>query len=207
MSIDKTTDVGSFRSAVRAFVTEHAPRSDVRDGLRVPADPTEEQARRWYAALFDAGLLGGGWPPRWGGDPAHRAEHDTVVMEELIRARAPRPLDQTLLAAHCLIAFGTEEQQAGFLPRIRSAEHVWCQLFSEPGVGSDLAALTTRAEPLADGSGFRVTGQKVWTTDAQWAQMGVLLARTDPSARLQAGITAFLLPMDAPGSRSGRCGR
>lgn len=200
MTIPKVQPPDDFRRAVRDFVHAHAPRSDVRDGLRVPADAAEEAAlREWYRALFAAGLLGAGWPSEWGGDPDHGPIHDTVVMEELIRARAPRPLDQSLLAAHCLVAFGTTAQQAAYLPRIRSGEHVWCQLFSEPGVGSDLAALTTRAVPLADGGSFRVDGQKVWSTDAQWAQMGILLARTNPDAALQGGITAFLLPMDTPG--------
>ena len=196
-----TPAADEFRESVREFVRQHAPRSDVRDGLRVPADTDEERTlRRWYADLFSAGLLGAGWPAEWGGEPdRHRTFHDTILMEELIRGRAPRPLDQTLLAAHCLIAFGSHDQQARFLPPIRSGEHIWCQLFSEPGVGSDLAALSTRAVPLQDGSGFRVDGQKVWSTDAQWAQMGMLLARTDPSAKIQQGITAFLLPMDTPG--------
>ena len=98
------------------------------------------------------------------------AAHDLVVMEELIRAGAYRPLDQVMLAAHAIIAFGTEAQKRELLPKIRRGEHVWCQLFSEPDAGSDLASLRTRAE--ADGDGFVVTGQKIWSTDAQWADMG-----------------------------------
>jgi alkylation response protein AidB-like acyl-CoA dehydrogenase len=189
-----------YREDVRSFIRQLAPRNDVQDGVRAPeTEDDERRLREWYHQLFSAGYLGGGWPVEWGGRPGHRTAHDTIVMEELIRARAPRPLDQTLLAAHVLIAFGTEAQKQSYLPRIRSGTDVWCQLFSEPGVGSDLAALTTRATALADGSGFRVDGQKVWTTDAQWAQMGVLLARTDPTASLHSGITAFVVPMDAAG--------
>lgn len=189
-----------FRTRVRQFVTDNAPQPNRHASERVPESTTEETAlRAWYAGLFTEQMLGGGWPVEHGGDPSHQTFHDTILMEELIRAKAPRPLDQTLLAAHVLISFGTTLQKERYLPRIRSAQDVWCQLFSEPGVGSDLAALSTRAQPLADGSGFRIDGQKVWTTDAQWSQMGVLLARTDPDARLQDGITAFVLPMDLPG--------
>ena len=101
-----------------------------------------------------------------------------------------------MLAAHALIEFGTQAQKQELLPKIRSGEHIWCQLFSEPDAGSDLASLRTRAVP--DGDGFLVTGQKIWSTDAQWADMGVLLARTDPTER-HAGITAFVVPMDLPG--------
>ena len=122
--------------------------------------------------------------------------YDLILMEELFRGGAYRPLDQVMLAAHAVIEFGTQEQKQDLLPKIRSGEHVWCQLFSEPDAGSDLAALRTRAVP--DGDGFLVTGQKIWSTDAQWADMGVLLARTDPNER-HAGITAFVVPMDLPG--------
>jgi len=123
--------------------------------------------------------------------------HDLVLMEELIRAGAYRPLDQVMLASHAIITFGTVEQKRELLPRIRNGEHVWCQLFSEPDAGSDLASLRTRAEP--DGDGFVVTGQKIWSTDAQWADMGLLLARTDPTVDRHAGITAFVVPMSLPG--------
>jgi alkylation response protein AidB-like acyl-CoA dehydrogenase len=122
---------------------------------------------------------------------------DLVVTEELILGDAYRPLDQVMLASHALLAFGSDAQKDDLLPRIRSGAHVWCQLFSEPDAGSDLASLRTRAEP--DGDGWRVTGQKVWSTDAQWAAMGTLLARTDPTVDRHAGITAFVVPMDLPG--------
>ena len=118
-------------------------------------------------------------------------------MEELILGDAYRPLDQVMLASHALLTFGTDEQKAALLPRIRAGEHVWCQLFSEPDAGSDLASLRTRAEP--DGDGWLVTGQKIWCTDGQWADMGTLLARTDPTVDRHAGITAFIIPMDLPG--------
>ena len=114
-----------------------------------PRDADEERAdpARGSAALYEAGYLGGGWPEAWGGRPDHLPMHDLVLMEELILGDAYRPLDQVMLAAHTLLEFGTDAQKQDLLPRIRSGEHIWCQLFSEPDAGSDLAALRTRAEP------------------------------------------------------------
>jgi len=147
--------------------------------------------------LYEAGYLGAGWPAEWGGTPDHHPLHDLVLMEELFRARAYRPLDQVMLASHAILAFGTDRQKADLLHHIRRGEHIWCQLFSEPDAGSDLASLRTRAEPK--GTDFVVTGQKAWSTDAQWADMGMLLARTDPSVDRHAGLTAFAVPMHLPG--------
>jgi alkylation response protein AidB-like acyl-CoA dehydrogenase len=190
-------EVEAFRDEVRSFIAEHAPRIR-QEGVRVPRDAAEEQEiRRWLGSLYEAGYLGAGWPVEMGGRPGHLPMHDLVLMEELIRGRAYRPIDQVMLASHSIIQFGTETQQRELLPRIRSGEHIWCQLFSEPDAGSDLASLRTRAEP--DGDGFVVTGQKIWSTDAQWADMGTLLARTDPTLDRHAGITAFVIPMDLPG--------
>ncbi len=189
-------DDEGYRSEVRAFMA-NAPRLR-QEGVRVPVDAREEaEIRRWLRSLYDVGYLGSGWPVEWGGRPDHRPMHDLIVMEELIRARAYRPLDQVMLASHAVLSFGNAAQKAELLPRIRRGEHVWCQLFSEPGAGSDLAALRTRAD--RDGDGFVVTGQKVWSTDAQWADMGMLLARTDPTVDRHAGLTAFVVPMDRPG--------
>lgn len=192
-------DVAEFRQQVLDFIARKAPPGCWYDGIRVPRDAdTERAVRNWYAELFSAGMIGGSWPVEHGGREDHTPYHDAVVMEEIVRARAPRPIDQVLLAAHLIIEFGSDEQRARYLPRIRSGEDIWCQLFSEPGVGSDLARLTTKAVSLADGS-FRLDGQKVWSTDAQWSQMGVLLARTDPGVRPHAGLTVFLVDMTTPG--------
>jgi alkylation response protein AidB-like acyl-CoA dehydrogenase len=148
--------------------------------------------------MYETGLLGASWPEAEGGRPAHLPVHDLVVTEELIRARAPRPIDQVILAGHVLLRFGTEEQKRRYLPRIRTAEDIWCQLFSEPDAGSDLAGIKARAQQRPDGS-FVLTGQKIWTTDAHWAQYGLALLRTSSGARRHDGITAFVVPMDAPG--------
>ena len=195
-----TTVGAEYREQVRAFIAANAPAGQWYDGVRVPRDAeTERAVRNWYASLFDAGYMGGSWPVEYGGSTDHRPEHDAVVMEEIVRARAPRPIDQVMLAAHLIVTFGTASQKRQYLPRIRSGQDIWCQLLSEPGVGSDLARLSTKAIRQEDGT-FRVDGQKVWTTDGQWSQMGVLLARTDPqAAKPHAGLTMFVVDMSTPG--------
>jgi alkylation response protein AidB-like acyl-CoA dehydrogenase len=195
---EATTDseIDAYRAQIRAFIAQHGLLMD-REGVRAPTTPAEEQQiRSWLRSLYDAGYLGAGWPVEWGGRADHLPVHDLVLMEELILGDAYRPLDQVMLAAHAIVEFGTDEQKSRYLPRIRGGEHVWCQLFSEPEAGSDLASLRTRAE--IDGDSFVITGQKIWSTDAQWADMGLLLARTDPTQR-HGGITAFVVPMDLPG--------
>jgi alkylation response protein AidB-like acyl-CoA dehydrogenase len=152
--------------------------------------------RQFQQAIHDAGFAGLSWPRGYGGRAASLTEQ-AIFLEEYDRAGAPDRLN-TLgegLAAPTIIDFGTEEQKQRFLPPILAGEEIWCQLFSEPGAGSDLAALEARAE--RDGDGWRITGQKVWTSRAQIASYGILLARTGgPRHR---GITYFLLPMDSPG--------
>jgi alkylation response protein AidB-like acyl-CoA dehydrogenase len=188
----------AFREQVRSVIAENAPPPS-REGHRAPTSPEEEAAlRSWYRSLFSAGLLGAAWPQEWGGRPDHEPVHQLVVTEELIRARVPRPVDQVMLASHVLLQFGTAEQKQHYLPRIRASQDVWCQLFSEPGAGSDLAGVTTRAEQRDDGR-WVVTGQKTWTTDAHWAQLGLALVRTSREDRRQGGLTVFAVPMDAPG--------
>jgi alkylation response protein AidB-like acyl-CoA dehydrogenase len=191
-------EVAAFREQVRSLIAARAPRIPHQEGVRVPRDPDEEhKIRTWLRELYAAGYLGAGWPVEWGGRPDHRPMDDLILMEELFRAGAYRPLDQVMLASHAILEFGSDEQKGELLPRIRTGEHIWCQLFSEPDAGSDLASLRTRAEPHGDG--FLVTGQKVWSTDAQWADMGMLLARTDTRVDRHAGLTAFVVPMNLPG--------
>ncbi|MFC9978509.1 acyl-CoA dehydrogenase family protein [Gordonia sp. NPDC127522] len=201
MKYGMTAELAELRAEVRAFVREHAPAVTPKAGVR-SAEDAEELAvlKEWTRALFAAGHLGGDWPVEFGGNgPGHRFEHDVIVAEEIARHRAPAPVQGAAnLVAHALIDYGTDTQRGAYLEGIRSGELIFCQLFSEPGAGSDLASLRTRAVPL-DSGGYRITGQKVWTTNGQWADYGYLLARTDPDAPKHKGISAFLIDMRLPG--------
>jgi alkylation response protein AidB-like acyl-CoA dehydrogenase len=197
MRLDTTAEVDQFRAQVRQFIADNAPGHKTHTGVRAP-DPADIPAiRRWTAALYDAGYLGIDWPAQWGGRPDAHPMEAFVVAEELARARVWSPIGAGSLAAGALIDFGSDAQRSYYLPRIRSGEDIWCQLFSEPGAGSDLASLQARAVREADH--FVVSGQKVWTTNGQHADVGYLLARTDPDAKKHAGITAFAVDMRTPG--------
>lgn len=191
--------LSEFRQRVRAHIEEHAPPFIAREGRRAPENAEQEaQLRSWFASLFAAGFVGADWPVEYGGRPDHHPLHDRIVSEELLRARAPRPVDQVNLAAHVLLHFGSDEQKAALLPPIRRSEHVWCQLLSEPDAGSDIAGVRCRGVRRDDGS-WVLDGQKTWITDGHWADMGLALIRTDPSTTRHHGLSAFLVPLSAPG--------
>lgn len=154
--------------------------------------------RKWFASLFDAGFVGADWPVEYGGRADHHPLHDRIVSEEILRARAPRPVDQVNLAAHVLLHFGTDEQKSALLPPIRSSEHVWCQLLSEPDAGSDIAAVRSKGTQRPDGA-WVIDGQKTWITDGHWADMGLALIRTVPTSSRHHGLSAFIVPLNAPG--------
>jgi len=188
----------AFRAEVRQFIADNAPEMKARAGIRSPENADElALIQKWTGQLYEAGYVGADWPVEYGGRKDHTAEHEIIVGEEMARAQAPRPTGAASLAAHALIDFGTDEQRRRFLPEIRTGNEVWCQLFSEPGAGSDLASLRTKA--VADGDDFIVNGQKVWTTDGQWASFGYLLARTDSNVPKHKGISAFALDMSLAG--------
>jgi alkylation response protein AidB-like acyl-CoA dehydrogenase len=197
MRLEFPSELVAFRAEVRAFIAEHTPGIKTHTGVRAPDPELVPALREFTAALFEAGYLGIGWPKEFGGRPDAHPLEAFIVAEEIARARTWQPIGAFALAAGALIQFGTAEQQQRFLPRIRRCEDIWCQLFSEPGAGSDLASLQTRA--VRDGDEFVVTGQKVWTTNGQHADMGYLLARTNPEAPKHRGITAFALDMRTPG--------
>jgi len=197
MRLEFPSELEAFRAEVRAFIAEHAPGIKTHTGVRAPEAELIPAIRTWTAALFEAGYLGIGWPKEFGGRPEAHPLEGFIVAEEIARARTWAPIGAAALAAGALIDFGTPEQQNHFLPRIRRCEDIWCQLFSEPGAGSDLASLQTRA--VRDGDEFVVDGQKVWTTNGQHADVGYLLARTNPDASKHRGITAFALDMRTPG--------
>lgn len=201
MDYGMTPELEEFRAEVSEFVAANKPALTVKAGVR-SAEDAEELAllKEWTGKLFAAGYVGAAWPEQYGGKgPAHSSEKDVVVGEELARGRAPAAIQGAAhLVSHALIDFGTEDQRQKYLPGIRSGELIFCQLFSEPSSGSDLASLRTKAVPI-EGGGFRVTGQKVWTTNGHWADYGYLLARTDPDAPKHRGISAFIVDMRLPG--------
>jgi len=188
----------AFRADVRAWLQAEVPRH----GL--PPGPGDWPARRaydtaWQRKLFDAGLAGLHWPPEHGGRGAP-ATQQLVSLEEYARARAPyigMNFVGLMHAGPTLIAEGTHEQRARHLARILRGEEIWCQGFSEPSAGSDLASLHTRA--VRAGNEYVVTGQKIWCTRAHVADFCELLVRTDPDAPKHRGITWLILPMDLPG--------
>jgi len=191
-------ELEAFRAQVRAFVAEHAPAIPPRAGVRSAENEAELKAlKEWTARLFEAGYAGADWPAEFGGRDDRSAEHAIVVGEELARAAVPGVQSGSVLASHALIHYGTDEQRRRHLPEIRAGRQLWCQLFSEPGAGSDLASLRTRA--VLDGDTYTVSGQKVWTTDGHWADYGYLLARTDSDAPKHKGISAFIVDMSSPG--------
>jgi alkylation response protein AidB-like acyl-CoA dehydrogenase len=157
-----------------------------------------EWGRRWQARLAATRWVGIGWPREYGGREASPVEV-AIYNAEYARAGAPQLVNRIAinLTGPTLLVHGTEEQRARWLPGILTAEELWCQLFSEPGAGSDLAALSTRA--VRAGEGWLLTGQKVWNSYAQFARWGLCLARTDPDAPRHAGLTFFAVDMTAPG--------
>ena len=199
MDLAFTPEQRAFRAEARAWLHEHAT-WDPEGGPPAYDDLAEEVAalREWQALLAAARWVGVAWPTEYGGRGAGPVEH-YIVQEELARARAPELVGRigVNLAGPTLLAHGTAEQRARWLPAILDATQLWCQLFSEPSAGSDLAALSTRAERV-DG-GWELSGQKVWTSYAQFADWGICLARTDPSARKHRGISYFAIDMHQPG--------
>jgi alkylation response protein AidB-like acyl-CoA dehydrogenase len=191
-------DEQAFRRRIRDYIATNVPDLPYRVGTRTPEDAAESAILRdWARQLYDEGFYGADWPVEFGGRVDYEAVEEFIVIEELATARAPIPVGSGTLSAHALLQFGNHDQQAEFLPKIRSYEHVWCQLFSEPDAGSDLAGMRTIA--IRDGEHFVLNGQKVWSTNAAFSDMGYLLARTDPTVAKHAGISAFALDMSLPG--------
>jgi alkylation response protein AidB-like acyl-CoA dehydrogenase len=211
-------ELEAFRSRARQWLEAHAePRPSASDAdltwgagsddLSVfhDVDAAEERAVldrlvRWHQRKLDAGFAFLDWPVEEGG-AGLTAGHDEVFRAEERRFAVPQShelFDVTLgLIAPTVRIFGTDQQRSELLPRLLRAEDLACQLFSEPGAGSDLASLGTRA--VREGEGWVVSGQKVWTSGAHLAQWGELIARTDPDVPKHAGLTAFVIPLDLPG--------
>ncbi len=186
----------AFREEVREFLREELP-TDLSDAVREGRSIGKEGHERWHRILNARGWLAPNWPRAYGGC-AWNAVQRHIFEEECCRAHAPRivPFGLTMLGP-VLQKFGSDAQRDYFLPRILSGEHWWCQGYSEPGAGSDLASLRTRA--VRDGDHYVVNGQKTWTTLGQYANWIFCLVRTDPDAKQQEGISFLLIDMDTPG--------
>jgi alkylation response protein AidB-like acyl-CoA dehydrogenase len=200
MDLRATDEQEALRATCRAWLQENLP-WDYGRGLPPHFDDLADEVaflRDWQQRLASAAWVGVTWPTEYGGRGGGALDH-YIVQEELARARAPELVGRIgiNLVGPTLLAHGTDEQKQRWLPRILRADELWCQLFSEPGAGSDLASLSTRARRV-DG-GWAITGQKVWTSYAQFADWGLLLARTDSEAPKHRGITAMAIEMRQPG--------
>lgn len=195
MDLNDSPDEAQFRTRVRNWLSETLP------GLPWPEPDRLEDKREfwavWQRELFDSGFAGLSWPTEYGGGGAD-AKLKAIFNEELDRAGAPERLNiiGEDFAGPTIVSFGTDAQKQRYLQPILAGEEVWCQLFSEPESGSDLASLRTKATRVE--GGWKIQGQKIWTSRAQIADNAILLARTGGGERHR-GITYFLLPMDTPG--------
>lgn len=196
MNLDLSPELEGFREEVAAFVAEKLP-PDIKKKMDLGQKLSRDDHIRWQKALYERGWFAPGWPEEHGGtgwDPVKRY----VFEETMGELGTPRLIPfGVAMVAPVIIAFGTEEQKQRHLPSILSSDIWWCQGYSEPGAGSDLASLKTRA--VRDGDHYVVNGQKTWTTLAQYADWIFCLVRTDPDVKKQEGISFLLIDMSTPG--------
>jgi alkylation response protein AidB-like acyl-CoA dehydrogenase len=201
VDLNDSPEQAQFRETVRAWLEEHKAKAPVIEGPDAIADEDEMIAARrvWQRELAEGGLAGATWPKEFGGQGLGPIEQ-VIISQEIGRAGVPGILDVigVGMLGPTLIAHGSDEQKQRYLGPMLHADEVWCQLFSEPAAGSDLAGIQARAKQDDDG-GFVINGQKVWTTNAQFSAYGLVLARTDAEVPKHKGLTMFIVPMDAPG--------
>ena len=185
MDLNYTPEDLAFRHTTRHWLEAHVPRREL---------TTLDERRQWHRQLYDAGFVGMGWPIAYGGRGASPMQQ-AIVADEMARIDAPAPINSLGIAivGPTIIVHGTEAQKQRYLAKILTAEELWCQLYSEPNAGSDLASLRTSAEDRGDH--FVVNGQKIWTSGGLIADRGLLLARTDTKVAKHRGISCFLLDM------------
>jgi alkylation response protein AidB-like acyl-CoA dehydrogenase len=183
---------------VQGFLRDNLPPGWGQAGFRPEGMSMTDFLRDWQRRLYEGGFLGMAWPKEFGGQGASQIEM-AIFNEEVARVRAPAPLNVLglTMAAPTIITYGTDEQKKRYLSKILSCEEIWCQGFSEPNSGSDLAAARTRAE--LKGDEFVVNGQKVWTTLGHIADWCMLVVRTDPDAPKHRGLSYLLVDMKSPG--------
>jgi len=191
-------DAEEFRLEIRQWLSDNLPDGWGEPGFSMSRDERRAFNEAWTAKLYEGGWICASWPEEYGGKGLTLLQQ-VVLNEEFARVEAPLRADffGDTLVGPTILQWGTEEQKKEFLPRILSGTIAWCQGFSEPNAGSDLASLKTRA--VLDGDEWVINGQKVWTTQAQFADYVFLLARTDPDAPLHAGISYLLVPMKQAG--------
>ncbi|HEY0974477.1 MAG TPA: acyl-CoA dehydrogenase family protein [Solimonas sp.] len=196
MDLNFTREEQAFRAQVRAFVDAHLP-ADIRERVLSGKRLGKDDFMTWHKLLYRQGWVAPNWPVEFGGTGWSPVQQH-IFNEECADAGAPGLLPFGLvMVAPVIMAFGSPAQQQYFLPKILSGEHWWCQGYSEPGAGSDLAGLKTRAERVGDK--YIVNGQKTWTTLGQFADWIFCLVRTSPDARKQEGISFLLIDMKTPG--------
>ena len=208
MDLSPTAEERALREEIRAWLRANLP-WEYGKGLPPRFDDLADEVafgREWQAKLASGRWVGVGWPEEYGGRGAGPVEH-YIVTEELARGRAPELVGRigVNLVGPTLLAHGTDAQKARWLPNILDASEIWCQLFSEPGAGSDLTSLQTRAEPVE--GGYVLNGQKVWTSYAQFADWGWCLARTNTTRRSRRASRRWSSTCTRRASRCGRCGR
>jgi alkylation response protein AidB-like acyl-CoA dehydrogenase len=208
MDFEETAEEAAFRAEVRGWLERHArlrAAGDDPDHFYLSGDASPEadaehvrRCKEWQRTLYEAGWAGITWPKEWGGRGG-AGWQQRIFQEEQARYDVSAGVFMVGIgmAGPTIIAWGTEEQQQRFLPAMLRGDEIWCQLFSEPGAGSDLAGMRTRA--ARDGDEWILNGQKVWTSGAHHSDWGLLLARSDPDVPKHRGITAFLLDMRTPG--------
>jgi alkylation response protein AidB-like acyl-CoA dehydrogenase len=198
MDLTYPADAEAFRGEVRAWLTENLPDGWFDEGFSMDNETKLEFQKNWTRKLFEGGWICATWPTEYGGRGLTTMQ-GVVLSEEFHNAGAPLRADffGDTLVGPTILQWGTEEQKKFFLPKILSGEIAWCQGFSEPDAGSDLAALATRAE--RDGDEWVINGQKIWTTQGFVANYMFILCRTDPDSPKHKGISYLLVPMDQPG--------
>ncbi len=198
MDLSYPPEAESFRTEIRSWLEDNLPDGWFDEGFEQTSEEKKAFNDAWPAKLYGGGWICAAWPTEYGGKGLSTMEN-VVLAEEFARAKAPLRADffGDTLVGPTILQHGTEEQKKDFLPKIMKGEMAWCQGFSEPDSGSDLASLKTTA--VLDGDEWVINGQKVWTTQAQFADYCFLLARTDPDVKKQAGISYLLVPMKQDG--------